>query len=170
MALKIMSYNNYYDKETFLDACARVYDQYLGNPSRESHSLIRASQEFFSDKNSESLTYDKGFLVSFLMDLELFFSGNGLRSPDDFFKCLFRKYIEEEAECSGQKITEDIDSISVLKKIADKYVRKAEAETGKISFTEYGLEFRVGSKKFAPSQESPRPVKDKIGNFLTFAK
>jgi len=170
MALKIMSYNRLYDNQAFLNACASVYGQYMKNPLRESLSLIQASREFFSDKNSEDLTYDKGFLVAFLMDLELFFYGDRLRSLDGFFKLLFRKYIEEKEACSGQKIMDDIDAINLLKQISDKYIKKAESETGKISFLKYGLEFMDALQKMILLRKSSQEVKEKILDFLTFAK
>lgn len=70
MALKIMAYNRLYDSESFLNACASVFNEYIRSPVRKSLSLIQASREFFASRDAEKLTYNKGFLVAFLMDLE----------------------------------------------------------------------------------------------------
>jgi predicted metalloprotease with PDZ domain len=131
--------------------------------------LIQASREFFSSKDSEDLTYSKGFVVAFLMDLELFFHGDTLKSLDDFFKQLFRKYTEGKEPCSGPRIMRDIDTVGLLKKLSDKWIKRAEDQTGKISLLEYGLEFMDGQQKFALSRQSPRAIKKKIQAFLSFA-
>lgn len=83
LRLHLISFDDY------LETIARVYDSYLSSPSRDSLSLIQASERRWT--TSSSLVYDKAMLVAFLYDLRLRSRSECKASFDDLYRQLLRR-------------------------------------------------------------------------------
>ncbi|GIU82295.1 MAG: peptidase M61 [Pyrinomonadaceae bacterium] len=139
------------DKD-FLSKMASAIQNLQDRPGRFQTSLEEASFDawikyYRQDENSinnQISYYDKGEIVSFLLDLKIRHSSDGKKTLDDVFRYLYNEFYKKNRNYTPedfQSVCEMMAGVS-LKEFFDKYVRgRAEIDYNEI-LNEFGLELQ----------------------------
>lgn len=144
------------DKE-FLSGRAEAFQALQARPGRFETSLEDASfdawiKQYRPDENAinnQISYYDKGEIVSFLLDLRIRESSNGAKSLDDVMRYLYNEFYKKNknyAPADYQKISEMMAGKS-LEDFFAKYVRGTEELDYNSILNEFGLQLSTGSAR-----------------------
>lgn len=88
----------------YLAALGEEYEAYAANAARARLSLVDASPDKFTSRESNELIYRKGMLVAALYDLELRWQSQGKRSLADVLRALYQDYARRGREVGNSEV------------------------------------------------------------------